>query len=144
MADALEDVVEAVGQTEVLDGGDVSSTELASTKSVAPNRRATASLSGLASITTMRPAAAMRAAWMVDWPMPPAPMTATVWPGWTLARLSTAPAPVTTAQPMRQAASNGTSGSMTTAWVSFTTTCSVNTPVLAKLNAFSPPTVKGG
>ena len=121
----------------------VSSTELASTKSVAPKRRATASFSGLASMTTMRPAAAMRAAWMVDWPMPPAPMTATVWPGWTLARLSTAPAPVTTAQPMRQAASNGTSGSMTTAWVSLTTTCSVNTPVLAKLKAFSPPTVNG-
>ena len=75
--------------------------------------------------------------------MPPAPITATVWPGCTLARLSTAPAPVTTAQPMRQAASNGTSGSMTTAWVSLTTTSSVNTPVLAKLNAFSPPTVNG-
>ncbi len=40
--------------------------------------------------------------------MPPTPMTATVSPGRTLARLSTAPVPVTTAQPMRQAASNGT------------------------------------
>ena len=55
-------------------------------KSVAPNWRATASLAGLASMTTMRPAAAMRAAWMTDWPMPPAPMTTTVspaapWPG---------------------------------------------------------------
>src|ERR687897_942848 len=121
----------------------VSSTALASTKSVAPKRRATASLAGLASTTTMRPAAEMRAAWMADWPMPPAPTITTVWPGCTLARLSTAPAPVTTAQPIRQAALNGTSGSMTTAWVSVTTTCSVNTPVLAKLNAFSPPTVNG-
>ena len=46
---------------------------------------------------------------MTDWPMPPAPMTTTVSPGCTLARLSTAPAPVTTAQPMRQAASSGMS-----------------------------------
>ncbi len=118
-------------------------TEEASTKAVAPKWRATSSLAGLASTTTIRPAAAMRAAWMADWPMPPAPMTTTDWPGCTLARLSTAPAPVTTAQPMRHAALSGTSGSMTTAWVSLTTTCSVNTPVLAKLKAFSPPTVKG-
>ena len=39
--------------------------------------------------------------------MPPAPMTATVSPGCTLARLSTAPAPVTTAHPMRHATSSG-------------------------------------
>ena len=121
----------------------VSSVVLASTKSVAPNRRATGSLPGLASMTTMRPAAAMRAAWMAAWPMPPAPMTTTVCPGCTRARLSTAPAPVTTAQPIRHAALSGTSGSMTTAWVSVTTTSSVKTPVLAKLNAFSPPTVNG-
>ena len=115
----------------------------ASTKAVAPKRRATSCLAGLASTTTMRPAAAMRAAWMADWPMPPAPMITTVWPGCTLARLSTAPAPVTTAQPMRHAALSGTSGSITTAWVSLTTTCSVNTPVFAKLKALSPPTVNG-
>ena len=77
-------------------------------KSVAPNVRATASFAGLASTTTMRPAAASRAAWITDWPMPPAPMTTTVWPGCTLARLSTAPVPVTTAQPMRHATSSGT------------------------------------
>ena len=80
---------------------------------------------------------------MTDWPMPPAPMTTTVSPGWTLARLSTAPAPVTTAQPMRQAASNGMSLSITTAWLSATTVRSVNTPALANWKAFSPPTVNG-
>jgi transcription elongation factor len=48
-----------------------------------------------------------------------------------LARLSTAPVPVTTAQPMRQATLSGTSRSMTMAWASDTTTCSVNTPELA-------------
>ena len=87
----------------------VSSTDEASMKSVAPNWRATASLPGLASMAMMRPAAAMRAAWMTFRPMPPTPMTTTVSPGRTLARLSTAPVPVTTPQPMRQAASNGTS-----------------------------------
>src|SRR5690606_8823817 len=120
-----------------------SSTALASTKSVAPRRRAISSLAGLASTATMRPAAAMRAPWMTDWPMPPAPTTSTVWPGRTRARLSTAPTPVTTAQPTRQATSSGTSRSMTTACVSATTTASVNTPVLAKANARSPPTVNG-
>ena len=110
---------------------------------MAPNWRATASLPGLASMTTMRPAGAMRAAWMTDCPMPPAPITATVSPGCTLARLSTAPAPVTTAQPIRHAADSGTSFGITTAWLSATTVRSVNTPALANWNAFSPPTVKG-
>ncbi len=80
---------------------------------------------------------------MTDWPMPPAPMTTTVWPGCTLARLSTAPVPVTTAQPMRHATSSGTDLSITTACVSLTTVCSLNTPALANWNAFSPPTVNG-
>ena len=80
---------------------------------------------------------------MTDWPMPPAPITATVSPGCTLARLSTAPAPVTTAQPMRQAASSGISLEITTAWLSATTVRSVNTPALANWNAFSPATVNG-
>ena len=75
--------------------------------------------------------------------MPPAPITTTVSPGRTLARLSTAPAPVTTAQPMRQAVARGTSSGMTTAWLSATTVRSVNTPALANWKAFSPPTVKG-
>ena len=44
---------------------------------------------------------------------------------------------------MRHAASRGTSGSITTAWVSLTTTASVNTPALANEKAFSPPTVNG-
>ena len=75
--------------------------------------------------------------------MPPAPITATVSPGCTLARLSTAPAPVTTAHPMRHAASRGISLEMTTAWLSATTVRSVKTPALANWNAFSPPTVNG-
>ena len=110
---------------------------------MAPNWRDTASLPGLASITTMRPAADRRAAWMTDCPMPPAPITTTVWPGCTFARLRTAPAPVTTAQPMRQAASSGMSLEITTAWLSATTVRSVNTPALANWKAFSPPTVNG-
>src|SRR6266576_2546162 len=75
--------------------------------------------------------------------MPPAPITATVWPGCTFTRLSTAPVPVTTAQPMRQATSSGTSSSITTAWVSFKTVYSLNTPALANWKARSPPTVNG-
>ena len=42
----------------------------------------------------------VRAPWMADSPTPPAPNTATVEPGSTLAVLSTAPTPVVTPQPM--------------------------------------------
>ena len=46
MADALEDVVDAVGQAEVLHGGDARRSR-ASTKSVAPNLRAAGFLGGV-------------------------------------------------------------------------------------------------
>ena len=68
-------------------------------------------------------------------PMPPTPITMADWPWVGLARLNTAPTPVSTAQPMRLADASGTSGSITTAWVSFTTVCSANTPALANWNA---------
>ena len=121
----------------------VSSTAPASTKSVAPKVRASDSLAGLVSMATMRPAALRAAPCTAFRPMPPMPITATVSPGRTLARLRTAPIPVTTPHPTRQAALKGTSSGMTTAWFSLTTVSSENTPVFANWNAPSPPTVKG-
>jgi len=53
----------------------------------------------------MAEAPTSRAAWITLRPTPPAPTTATVSPICTLARLNTAPAPVTTPQPMGAAAS---------------------------------------
>src|ERR1700694_4766869 len=76
-------------------------------------------------------------------PTPPTPQTAAVAPLGTLALLNTAPTPVTTAQPMRQAACRGTSLSIGTTWISFTTVISLNADVAAKLKAGSPRTVKG-
>jgi len=71
------------------------------------------------------------------------PTTTADWPWVTRARLITAPTPVSTAQPMRLADANGTSLSMTTAWDSFTTVASANTPALANWNARSPSSVNG-
>ena len=51
----------------------------------------------------------MRAPWMAERPMPPAPKTATVEPGSTFAVFSTAPTPVMTPQPMSAARSSGMS-----------------------------------
>jgi hypothetical protein len=51
---------------------------------------------------------------MVERPTPPRPTTATVEPGSTLAVFTTAPTPVSTAQPNRAACSSGTSGSILT------------------------------
>lgn len=50
-------------------------------KCVAPNRRATASFSGLASTATIRVAPAIRAPWTTLSPIPPAPITTTLSPG---------------------------------------------------------------
>ena len=47
-------------------------------------------------------------------PTPPRPTTATDWPGSTFAVLTTAPTPVSTAQPNRAASSSGRSGSIFT------------------------------
>ena len=79
---------------------------------------------------------------MVERPTPPAPNTATLSPGCTLARLNTEPMPVTTPQAIRQAEVSGTSGSIGTACTSLTTVISANDDVAAKLPAGSPPTVK--
>ena len=57
----------------------------------------------------MRPAPAICAALIVARPMPPAPNTATVEPGSTFAVCTTAPQPVITLQPIRQARSSGMS-----------------------------------
>ena len=79
---------------------------------------------------------------MVERPTPPAPNTAALSPGCTLARLNTEPMPVTTPQAMRHAEVSGTSLSIGTACTSLTTVISANDDVAAKLPAGSPPTVK--
>ena len=61
----------------------------ASTKWVAPNWRASASLEATVSTATIRLAPAMRSPWITLRPTPPTPKTAAVSPAWTLARLST-------------------------------------------------------
>ena len=64
-------------------------------------------------------------------------------PGFTLARLSTAPTPVNTPQPMRQAEDSGTSLGMRTACTSLTTVSSEKTEAAAKFEAGSPLKVNG-
>src|SRR3954466_13826622 len=76
---------------------------------------------------------------MVERPTPPAPNTATLSPGCTLARLNTEPMPVTTPQAIRHAEVSGTSLSIGTACTSLTTVISANDDVAAKLPAGSPP-----
>ena len=61
----------------------------------------------------------------------------------TLARLNTAPMPVTTPQPTRAADVNGTSSSIFTHCVSRTSVCSPNALVEAKLQIRSPSIVNG-
>ena len=121
----------------------VSTPSPAQMKWVAPNCRAAASLAGLVSTAMIGPQLEMARPWSTLRPMPPMPMTMAEVPGRGLARLSTAPVPVSTAQPIRLADASGTSGSMTTAWVSVTTVCSANTPALANWKARSPATVNG-
>ena len=110
----------------------------ASTKWVAPNWRARPSLEARVSTAMIRLAPARRRPWITLRPTPPTPNTAAVSPAWTLARLSTAPTPVSTPQPIRQADVIGTSFEILTAWTSLTMVDSANTDVAAKLEAGSP------
>ena len=90
-----------------------------------------------------RPAALMRSAWMTERPTPPAPKTAVLSPGLTLARLKTEPTPVTTPQAMRHAEVSGSSLSIGTACTSLMIVISAKDDVAAKLPPGTPPTVKG-
>lgn len=123
-ADALEDVVGAVRQDLLTPSAEVR-------KSVAPNCRATASLSGFASTATIREAPAIRAPWSTLRPMPPVPMTTTVSPWPTRARLRTAPTPVSTPHPMSAADVSGISAGIGTACTAFTTVRSANEELAA-------------
>jgi len=60
-----------------------------------------------------------------------------------LARLSTAPTPVRTAQPIRQAEVSDTEGSIGTSWSAFTTVYSAKAEVAAKLLTGAPSRLKG-
>ena len=64
-------------------------------------------------------------------------------PTCTLARLNTAPAPVTTPQPIRAAAASGISAGMGMHWFSPTTVCCTKAPMLAKLYTGCPCSEKG-
>src|ERR1039458_1207685 len=110
----------------------------ASTKWVAPNCRASVSLEANVSTAMIRLAPASRSPWITLRPTPPTPNTAAVSPACTLARLSTAPTPVSTPQPMRQAEVMGTSLEILTAWTSLTIVDSANPDVAAKFDAGSP------
>src|ERR1700734_1364052 len=116
---------------------------LASTKCVAPNWRPSVSLAATVSTATILVAPAMRNPWITFRPTPPTPKTAAVSPGLTLARLRTAPTPVNTPQPMRQADMRGTSFGMRTACTSLTMVTSEKTDAAAKFDAGSPLKVKG-
>ena len=74
------------------------------------------------------PAPAMRAAWMADRPMPPAPITQTRLPGSTRAVRNTAPMPVVTPQPMSAARSRGMSLVIFTTAFWWTSISSANPP----------------
>src|ERR1700683_4838814 len=76
-------------------------------------------------------------------PTPPTPKTAAVSPGRALARFSTAPTPVRTPQPIRQAEDSGTSLGMGTACTSLTTVTSEKTEAAAKFDAGFPLKVNG-
>ena len=69
-------------------------------------------------------APAIRAPWMTDRPTPPAPITATLEPGFTLAVLIAAPIPVIVPQPTKQARSSGTSSRIFIVQLSGTTASS--------------------
>ena len=74
----------------------------------------------------MRSALAMTAPWIQDRPIPPRPKTATVEPASTLAVFKTAPIPVVTPHPNRQALSKGASGLIFARAISGTTVYSEN------------------
>jgi hypothetical protein len=77
----------------------------------------------LSTAITIR-APATFAPWMIASPTPPAPQTATVEPGSTLAVLSAAPTPVMTPHPISAARSSGMSLSIFTSAFSCTSICS--------------------
>jgi hypothetical protein len=111
---------------------------------VAPKRRAASSRAGLTSIAVTSAASASTAPWMAFSPTPPQPTTTTRWPGRTCATRSTAPRPVRTAQPIRQALGNGTSSGIRTAWEACTTTSSANAPQRSPWTIGPPPGVRIG
>ena len=86
----------------------------------------------------IRVAPAISRPWITLRPTPPTPKTTAVSPGRTLARLSTAPTPVRTPQPIKQAEVNGMSFGIRIAWTSETMVDSTNTLTAAKFDAASP------
>src|SRR5215472_15961493 len=92
---------------------------------VAPNSLANCNLRSAKSTAIMGSAPAIAAAPIADNPTPPTPNTATDWPGRTFAVCRTAPAPVSTAQPMRQLISAGSDGDMGTTLSANVTMCSL-------------------
>src|SRR5580704_6475281 len=115
----------------------------ASTNAVAPNCRPNASFDAIVSTATIRVAPAIRKPWITLSPTPPTPNTAAVSPGRTLARFNTAPTPVNTPHPIKQADDSGTSFGIRTACTSLTTVSSENTDAAAKFDAGSPLYVNG-
>lgn len=112
-------------------------------KCVAPNCRATASFAGLASTATIVSAPAIRAPWITLSPMPPVPITTTVSPRSTFARLSTAPTPVSTPQPIRAADVSGMSAGIFTACTALTRVRSANAELEANWYSGLPPRENG-
>ncbi len=112
---------------------------------VAPKCLAMSCLVSFGSTARMVAAPAIRAPWMTDRPTPPAPITATLEPGLTLAVLIAAPTPGGMPQPSSAAYSNGTSCAiLTTAW-NGTTISSAQVPTPAMPNAGVPsPSRKRG
>ena len=97
-----------------------------STVWVAPSSRASASFSGIRSAATMMEAPAARAPNRAASPTPPRPTIATDWPAFRPDVLTTAPTPVSTAQPKSAACSKTMSLSMRTSEVRETTACPAN------------------
>src|SRR5215469_15685057 len=92
---------------------------------VAPNSLANSSLRSTRSTAIIGLAPAIAAAEIADNPTPPAPNTATDWPSPTFAVCSTAPAPVSTAQPTRQVISVGSDCDIGTTFSANVTMCSL-------------------
>ena len=89
-------------------------------------------------------APASTAPWMTLSPTPPAPNTATDAPGSTFAVLMTAPTPVITPQPTRQALSSGASLRIFTHPVSGMTVSSAKDPTQCGMSMPEPFTLKRG
>src|SRR5919204_3177745 len=96
---------------------------------VAPSRAACPSRASSGSMQTISAAPAMRAPWTQNWPTPPAPTTSTTEPGSGRAWESTAPTPVSAAQPRSAACSSGTSPPSGSATSTSTVSSSDSAPV---------------